>query len=54
MTTGAVILLFVKVIGDFAFGHKALREVRAFRVAVSTRLDQMEGRLGHIENRLEK
>lgn len=47
--TIAIILLCAKLVVDMALGHKALKEVRLLREAVTTRLDNHETRLDKLE-----
>jgi hypothetical protein len=49
MTFAAIVLIAVKILADITFGHKALKEVREFRIAVTQRLDGIDTRLDKIE-----
>lgn len=47
--TIAIILLCAKLLIDIGLGHKALKEVRLLREAVTTRLDGHESRIVQLE-----
>jgi hypothetical protein len=52
--TIAIILLCAKLVVDIALGHKALKEVRLLREAVTEGLDSHGLRLDNHETRLDK
>lgn len=52
LTILALVLLATKILADYQFGHKALKEVKLLREAVVSRLDSHDARIGKLEDRV--